>query len=125
MSTAMTLCRPPATGLVLAQAAWDQFFEDALGKFDHPNPNLCCDLALDKTIRALGHRPRAPLTLEERADIEIRADVDALIASASRPRGLREFEYFEDAMRHAVDHEPFESLCDDALDGFVDARRSA
>jgi len=116
MNTAMTLCKPPATGLVLAQAVWDQFFEDALAKFDHPNPNLCCDRALDKTIRALGHRPRGSLTPEERADIEIRSQVEELIASASRPRGLREFEYFEDAMGRAADPEPFESLCDAALD---------
>jgi len=119
MSTAMTLCKPAGTGLVLAQAAWDQFFEDALSKFDHPNPNLCCDLALDKTIRALGHRPRAPLTPEERADLEVRAEVEQLIAAASEISGPCRREFFE-GLDSAIEPDPedelrVEDLCD-ALD---------
>ena len=115
MSTALTLIRPPETGLTLAQAAWDQFFEDVLATFDDPNPNLCCDLALDKTIRALGHRPRAPLTPEERADIEVRAEVEQLIASASQVRGMCRREFYdglESATEDLSDAIQVEDLCD-------------
>ena len=65
------------------QKDWDRFFEQALAGFDDPNPDLCRDLAMDKTIRALGHRPRAPLTEKEREDLEIQRDVAVILGDAA------------------------------------------
>jgi len=84
MSTAFSVVHPPESNLALAQAAWEQFFEDALAELDEPNKNLCHDLALDKTLRALGPRPRGPLTEEEREDLSVQHEVEQLIADASR-----------------------------------------
>lgn len=84
MRTALNVVRPQATNLALAQSAWEQFFEDALAEFDEPNKNLCHDLALDKTLRALGPRPRGPLMEKEREDLAVQHEVEQLIADSSR-----------------------------------------
>ena len=84
MTTAIQLYRPGRAKLTLAQAAWDQFLEDALSAIDEPNPDLRHDLALDKTIRALGRRPRGPLTPEEREELTVRHEVEQIITESSR-----------------------------------------
>jgi hypothetical protein len=83
MTFALACIQPQPGELALAQAAWDQFFEDALGTFHDPNPDLCMDLALDKTLRALGPRPRPPLTPEEKEDLMIRMEVEQVMAASS------------------------------------------
>lgn len=98
------------------QAVWDRFFEKALATFTHPNPNLCRDLALDKTIRALGHRPRMPLTAKEREDLRVLRDVCEIIHESAQ---LRSSEYLTQVDRHRATRmrmeEKFERLCDDAM----------
>ena len=42
---------------VISLAAWDQFYLDTYENIDEINPGLRQDLALDRTIRELGHRP--------------------------------------------------------------------
>ncbi len=84
---AMALVSAPAE-LALAQAAWDMFYDSALAECDDPNPDLRHDRALDRTIRALGRRPRAPLTSEEREALFVQKEVRNLIASASRVRNF-------------------------------------
>ena len=117
MTTALTVVRRTETGLALAQAAWDQFFTDALTKVDDPNPELRRDLALDKTIRALGQRPREPLSPLEREDLQVRAEVDTIIDTASRPRGLRPIEYFDGLNGDDERDTPeLEDLCDEAAE---------
>ena len=86
MSTALQLHQPGRAELSLAQAAWDQFLEDELAGIDEPNPDLRRDLALDRTIRALGQRPRGPLTPEEHKALSVRQEVEQLIAASSRLR---------------------------------------
>ena len=72
--------------LVLAQAAWDQFLQDTLATIKCPNPDQRRDIALDRTIRALGQRPRAPLSEQQRADLQLRHEVSAIIRESSRIR---------------------------------------
>lgn len=119
MTTALTVVRPPQTALVLAQSAWDRFFADVLAKFREPNPELCRDLALDKTIRALGHRPRAPLTPEEREELQVRAEVESIIQTASRPRTLAPIEYLDGLYgddKEEYDTPELEDICDEAAE---------
>ena len=115
MSTALAI--PISRGVVLAQSAWDQFFEDSRAKFTTPNPDLNRDLALDKTIRALGQRPRLPMTAEERAELEVRAEVEQVIASSIRPHGLCLRDLYDGLESEDNDEEMIciEDICD-ALD---------
>jgi hypothetical protein len=68
----------------VAQAAWDRFFGEALARLAEPNPERRRDLAMDKTIRSLGPRPEAPLTAEEREALQVRCDVEEILASNAR-----------------------------------------
>lgn len=49
-----------------AQEIWDTYFNKMMATFHEPNPDLNRDLALDRTIRALGQRP---LTAQEQANL--------------------------------------------------------
>jgi len=83
MTTALALARPQQADLALRQAAWDLFFEDELAKTSNPNPELRRDIALDRTLRALGRRPRNPLTQQEREDLMVQLEVEQIIAESS------------------------------------------
>ena len=86
MRTVIKMDSPGREELALAQAGWDRFLQDTLAKIDELNPDLRMDLALDKTIRALGRRPQRPLTWEERQALILKQDVEQLLVQASRPR---------------------------------------
>lgn len=107
-----SLAIPFLRGVVLAQSAWDRFFEDALTQFAHPNPNLNRDLALDKTIRAMGQRPRQPLTAEECADLEVRAQIEQLITVSIRPNGLRLCDLYDGLEAEPANSPQVEDICD-------------
>jgi len=98
--------------LAAAQAVWDRRFNEALKTFNEPNPELCRDLALDKTIRELGQRPRAPLTRKERQDLKLRMEVEELFAE-----NYARSEYFADQDRRkrgcTAEQHTFETLCED------------
>lgn len=115
MTTALAAYRP-STRLTLAQSAWDQFFGDVLATFTHPNPDLNRDLAMDKTLRALGRRPQPPLTEQERSDLEVRSDVEQIIATASHPNGLRNHELFDGIEPVDANDDRLEALCDELDD---------
>lgn len=83
MTTALMTGKRSEAKLTQKQAAWDRFFAQALTQFTDPNPNLRHDRALDRTIRALGQRPAAPLTNAELEDLTVQHEVEHLIASSS------------------------------------------
>jgi hypothetical protein len=112
---ALALVIASRTELALAQAAWDQFFDDVLARLKHPNPSHCHDVALDRTIRALGRRPRAPMTPQERSDLLLRTEVESLLTGESARADHSD--YFSVNITHDFDSEQFESLCDNALNG--------
>lgn len=115
METALMVCSSARSELTLSQAAWDMFFDDAMRDFNDPNPELCRDLALDKTVRALGQRPRGPLTPAEREDLVVRGEVGLILDENSRKPNIGRHSRKE---RHCTltlaDEEAFENLVDAA-----------
>ena len=100
----------------LAQSKWDQFYEDAFYSFDDLNQELRRDKALNKTIRALGQRPRAPLTHAQREDLEVRMQVACVLNENSRQRNTG-IESEMPLSRRCSEEDYFESLCDEACQG--------
>jgi hypothetical protein len=72
--------------ITLAQRAWDMFLHSALQDFDDPNPDLRRDLALDRTIRALGQRPTHPPNREDYLAAAVRREIQDIFAEAGRIR---------------------------------------
>jgi hypothetical protein len=111
--------QPPekaSRNLGLAQSKWDRFYEDAFFTFDDLNQDLRRDKALDKTIRALGQRPSAPLTQAQREDLAVSMEVACVLYENSRQRNMGgESEML--LTRRCREEDYFESLCDEACEG--------
>jgi len=70
-----------------AQERWDRFYRREWSQRNEvENPHLRGDLALDKTLRALGRRPRPPLTSSERSERKLREEVEEYFRETSRVR---------------------------------------
>lgn len=71
--------------LRLAREAWDDFFECQRALFaGERNPDYRNDLALDRTLRALGRRPRPPRTKADEAAELLALEVRWYFLSTSR-----------------------------------------
>lgn len=100
----------------LAQSKWDQFYEESFYSFDDLNPELRRDKALNKTIRALGQRPRAPLTQAQREDLKLSREVAWVLEENNRQRNTGIGTALSLAQR-CSEEDYFESLCDEACEG--------
>lgn len=96
-----------------AQQIWDTYFTKMLATFHEPNPNLNRDLALDRTIRALGQRP---LKDTERQSLSVHSGWP----SAIRYCGSRAKQVFNGRTFHLerkfAQENFFEELCNQAFD---------
>lgn len=97
------------TAIIKAQQIWDTYFAKMLATFHEPNPHLNRDLALDRTIRALGQRP---LTAKEQANLP------RYYSSGSSSRGGYHYPTRQSVKleRTCRDEEFFEELCNSAFD---------
>lgn len=96
-----------------AQQIWDTYFEKMLATFNEPNPDLNRDLALDRTIRALGQRP---LTSREQAQM-----VSSHSPSAICYRDVRSHVHLPSRQeaklqKICAQEDALEELCSDAFD---------
>jgi len=69
-----------------AQAAWDRYLLAVLQTLADPNPLRRGDLALDRTIRALGPRPAREPDAAEHAALVLRGEIERHLLEAMRPR---------------------------------------
>lgn len=92
--------------LRIAQAAWDRCYRQHLVSYLHvSNPGLRKDLALNRAIRELGQRPRAPFTREQLLDEYDRLQIHALIQKSGSVRDYgpsRRGPVFQDCVEHGV-----------------------
>jgi len=91
-----------------AQRAWDRYFVRMLQLFHEPNPDQNRDLALDKTIRAMGSRP---VTSAELAVLPITHPARQTTVRGSG-FSTRDLHLNRKHLREAQ----IESLCDAAID---------
>jgi len=96
-----------------AQQIWDAYFTKMLATFDEPNPDLNRDLALDRTVRALGQRP---MTAMEQASMISRYSSSAVcyrsLASSTHFSSRQE----QKLRRICAQEDALEDLCKMAFD---------